>query len=251
MSLKDFPEGASFFEWLIPFENHCASTSNKRFPELDESAAKCRENLGTLLSLLYRESCCAYGCKGNSHIGERIAGRVVSHAVCSYKLLLTGYYDESLSLTRSIGELGNLLWLFVHRPRERDRWLTADNHTRIREYSPLKVRLKLEAEKLLIPIDEGKYSSLCEVAVHPTPGVSPQSHNAKGIPTLGAMYQREGCLACLNELAAAVGFGGSGVLPMLDIGERRERILKTAATLLRSIGNVDLQAVRNSTEPSN
>ena len=244
MTEQTFPEGDAFLDLISGTENRCAEATRGQPAVLGEKAPECHERLGDVLSLLYRDACCFGGCPGGDHFGQRFAGRIVSHALGSYKLMSLGYYDESLALTRNLGELANLLWLFVHRPAERERWVASDKKDRIQHYSPVKVRLALEAQGCPVPIDESRYAGLCEVAVHPTPNTAPQAHNLQGIPTLGSVFQEGGFLISLNELAGATGVCAAAVTPMLKPGERNKRLKEMAVSLLLTVGGVDLETLR-------
>jgi hypothetical protein len=243
--MQVFPEGSEFFEFVEETEKACGSTTQRDWPTLGHKAGECRERLGDLLSLLYREACCYYGCIGGDHVAERIAGRVVSHALAAYRLLSAGYYDEALALTRNLGETANLLWLFIHQPALLDIWKQADDRSRRRDFAPVKVRLALEALKVPVPIPNDHYAGLCEVAVHTGPSTSPQVHNPMGVPTLGSIFQEGGAVVSLNELAGAVGVCAAGLLDRLTPGDRRARLKAASVSLLRAVGGVDLASLRD------
>jgi hypothetical protein len=193
--------------------------------------------------MLYREASCFYGCNAGDHLPQRIVGRITSLALSSYRSLNRGYYDESLSLSRSIGEATNLLFLFACRPQLFERWRTANDPERRRAFSPVEVHKALEGEGLPVPIDRERYGLLSSVAVHLGPEVAPQAHQPQSQPTLGSYYPVESYLAALNELAGATGVASGGLLWLLP--QVRKAQLKTATVaLLRSVGGVDLAAVR-------
>lgn len=244
MSAHSLPGGLRFLNLALSSEAVCEQATRSRLATLGKKAPECQENLGTVLSLLYAEACCAHGCVGGDHFGQRLAGRVVSHALGSYRLLCAGYYDESLALSRNLGEVANLLWLFRHRPEEQERWRSADKRTRLREFSPVKVRLSIEAAGLPVPIDETRYAGLCEIAVHVGPETAPQVHNPLGLPTVGSFFQEGGCLVSLNELAGATGACVAGLIPVLTLEERSQRLKESTVSLLRSVGGADLETLK-------
>lgn len=176
------------------------------------------QQAGDLLSLSYREACCSHGCSGGDHFGERITGCVVSHALGSYRLLCSGYYDEVSCAFQNLGEVVNLFWFFLHRPAELERWRQPDKKTRTRDLSPVRIRLALEGFDIIVLFDESHYAGLCEVAVHAGPSTAPQAHNPVGVPTLGAFFQDAGCLAALNDLAGATGVCAAALIPLLTLG---------------------------------
>lgn len=242
---QPFPEGERFLEIVAATEESCARAPLERIGQLGRQAPETHRRFGDLLSILYREACCAFGCPGGDHLGQRIAGRVVSHALGSYRLLCRGYYDESFALTRNLGEAANLLFLFLWEPNSLSEWRIADEAQRKRDFSPIKVRLKLEQLGQPIPIDETRYGGLCEVAVHLTPASTPQAHNPRGVPTLGSVPQDAGFLAALNELAGATGVCGAGLVQLLDCGERGKGIMRAAVDMLNNVGGVDLRRLRD------
>jgi hypothetical protein len=243
---QPFPEGAAFLDLVSCTEDACVRETGERAPHLGSKAPECQKMLGNLLSLLYREASCFHGCSGGDHFGQRITGRVVSHALGSYRLLCSGYYDESLALSRNLGEVANLFWFFLHRPAELDRWRQSDEKTRKRDFSPVRIRIALENAGVPVPIDEARYAGLCETAVHAGPNTAPQAHNPVGVPTLGAVFQEAGYLASLNELAGATGVCAAGMIRLLNLGDREQRLKESSVALLRAVGGVDLAAVRNS-----
>ena len=239
----EFPIGDEFFELVAAGEEGCEKITGQSADGLGERAPQCRRLLGNVLSMLYREACCFYGCDVGDHLPQRIAGRITSHALSSYRLLNRGYYDESLSLSRSIGEAANLLFLCACRPQLFERWRTANDQERWSTFRPVKVRNALKDEGLPVPIDSERYGLLSSVAVHLGPEVAPQAHQPQTRPTLGSYYRAESYLAALNELAGATGVVSGGLLWLLP--QARKTQLKTATVaLLRSVGGVDLAAVR-------
>ncbi len=138
----------------------------------------------------------------------------------------------------------NLLFLFFLQSDVLTEWRIADEARRKREFSPIKVRLRLEQLGQPIPIDETRYGGLCEVGVHLTPASMPQAHNPRGVPTLGSVPQDAGSLAALNELAGATGVCGAGLVQLLDCGDRGESIMRAAIDMLSNVGGVDLVRLR-------
>ena len=173
LSGQDFPKSSAFLDLAFRTEDACFRATRDRLPGLAKKAPECHDKLGDLLSRLYREACCFHGCSEGDHFGERMTGRVVSHALGSYRLLCSGYYDESLALSRNLGEVANLFWWFCHCPAECERWRQSDKKTRMRDFSPVRVRLALEGAGIPVPIDETRYAGLCEVALHAGPTTTP------------------------------------------------------------------------------
>ena len=67
--------------------------------------------IGTCLCALYQAATCHRKCHGGSHVLEALAGRTYNLSAAAYNLIMLGYYDEALNLTRGIGEIYNLIAL--------------------------------------------------------------------------------------------------------------------------------------------
>ena len=238
---KSIPEGLDFLKLVWEQEDRCEERTDQQISQMGVKAPQCLENLGTVLSLLDRLASCFWGCRGGDHMIEYLSGRAYSLARASLRLLRFGLYDESLLATRSIGEVANILFLFANDQASFQDWKNASDKQRKDNYSPFKVRLKLEALGIPLPIDQRRYSSLSEIGAHVTPQTKPQNHNLFGIPTLGGYFQQAGVLIALNELAGSVGVVAAcaGKLSELE-EEHRTCIRDEAVKLLRSTGGVDI-----------
>jgi hypothetical protein len=104
----EFPEAKDFFVRTWQVEDACEVASDDLLPKLGEKAPDCFRNLGTALSLLYRQATCAWGCPGGDHVIEGLVGRAVNSAQGAIRLSRLGYYDEALSLGRSVGEVDDM-----------------------------------------------------------------------------------------------------------------------------------------------
>ncbi len=195
---QPIPEGHEFLELIWSQEDDCEKDTDARFPEFGVKAPKCLNELGTVLSRLNRLASCWWGCRGGDHIEEYLVGRALTNARASLRLLKFGFYDESLTLTRNIGEVANLFYLFATKPDSCEQWRSLDSRSRQREFGPVAVRKKLEAAGKPIPIDQTLSKGLSEIGVHPTPDIKPEAHNPLGIPMV-AHLQEAGALLALNE----------------------------------------------------
>jgi hypothetical protein len=237
----EFPEGLEFLKLAESVAAACGNHTDQRLPEMGKSCPECLHNLGTMLSILYRVGSCHGRCRGGDHLIEYILGRTCSTALSALSLLRQGYYDEALSLARSIGETANLLTSFVKLPGRLEEWKRADARTRLREFSPVKVRLTLEGAKVPLPVDEERYRQLSSTATHVSPSIQPQLHNIAGIPTLGAMFQDIGAMVSLNETAWATGWAGVAGARLMELpAEEYSRIKGAAVDLLASVGGVTI-----------
>ena len=139
--------------------------THERRKELGSRAPQCAAEMGTVLSLLDRVASCFWGCAGGDHFAPRMIGRAVSSSRASLRLMNGGYYDESLMLTRSVGETANLLSLFQASADHLAAW-RADERARKDHYSPYQVRMKLELLGAPIPISRERYAALSGLGSH-------------------------------------------------------------------------------------
>ena len=241
---RAIPVGFDFLELAARQEDACEATTASRIRHLGKQAPACFENLGTVLSLLDRVGSCFWGCRGGDHILEALAGRVCSSSRAALRLLQFGFYDESLSLSRSIGEIANLLLLFNQEAEAFREWQQLDEQRRKRRFSPAAVRLhleKIERDKSidlhLLTVDRQQYGALSEVATHPTPQTKPQVHNPLEAPCLGGVFQEAGVVVALQELAEATARATIPLPKLLGYDDsRRDEIRQAAAVLLSSVG---------------
>jgi hypothetical protein len=118
------------------------------------------------------------------------------------RLAKLAFYDEALSLVRSIGEIVNLLALFAADKAAIDEWKKGDRKYRQNHFSPMQVRVRLENLKELILMDEDRYRTLCELSTHPVPELTPQQFNTHKKSMAGGLHvQVAGFLVVLNEVA--------------------------------------------------
>ena len=182
-----------------------ASHVNVRSREYFKSSKDDCKMIGTGMSALYQAATCHRKCYEGSHVFESICGRAYNLACGSFVLALDGLYDEAASLIRSIGEIANLVSLSAWDPQLFQQWLTSDEKTRKREFSPVKVRLALEAKKRPLVADENWYSHLSEKFTHITPHTVPGMHDNPGHGFVGLVYQPEGLKFVLENLATVIG----------------------------------------------
>jgi hypothetical protein len=239
------PVGIDFLKVLFEQENSCEAETRRRIPELGIRAPACYLSFGTVLSLLENVASCFWGCRGGDHLIENLAGRVCACSRSSLRLSLFGFYDESLSLSRSIGEIANLLFLFNQDAVAFGQWRQSDKKQRKERFSPVKVRIRLESMDLPVLINERRYGELCEVATHPTPQTKPQAHNVLGIPSTGGVFQEAGLVVTLNELAAATAFALVPMPKLLGYDDHRRAQIKGAGfSLLETVGALDILNVK-------
>jgi hypothetical protein len=162
--------------------------------------------VGTSLSALYQAATCYRSCSGGAHILEALAGRSYNLGAAAHTLILRGYYDEGLNLVRSIGEIANLIAMSAVDKEGMQEWLASDLKTRLKKFSPSKVRRILKQPGKEHPhFDDEWYSRLCEDYTHVTPSTKPNLHNDLGKAFVGGTFQKQGLEKSLGELATALG----------------------------------------------
>jgi hypothetical protein len=160
--------------------------------------------VGTSLALLFEVGTCNRRCFGGPHILESLCGRAYNLGCSAYLLAERGFYDEALNLVRSIGEIANLVLLSVSEEGAIQAWIRADRRTRLRDFSPARVRERLERTPGLagaMPAAADWYQELCERYTHPTPDTKPGRHNDIALSLVGGCFQASGVERVMGELA--------------------------------------------------
>jgi len=186
-----------------------------------------RELLGTSLSALYQVATCHRKCFGGGHVLESLSGRIYNLAVSAYQLALSGLYDESLNLIRSIGEIANLISLSVVDKNALSEWLASDKQTRIRKFGPVKIRalLKKHDPALLIATDDW-YAEFCEKYTHVTPQTRPNLHAATDQAHVGGAHNTKELQRVLGELSTIVGSVAMIVCKYADLDDLIDEIVR-------------------------
>lgn len=235
------PVGTGFLDLLRQQERTCEASFDEWLLVSGKKAPQTMEALGTALSYLDRIASCWWGCVGGDHRQERLVGRAVSNARAALLMLRAGYYDESLGLIRQIGELANLLWLFMNSDESLLGWLNAGEQDRRRSFTAVKVREKLESLEVHVPMGQELYGKLSGVSVHANPDTSPQNHNIPAIPTMGGYFQEVGALTTLNHLSVLVAFVLWFGSTLLRQPTDRSVALESSRELVRSVGGIDIE----------
>ena len=243
--LAQIPEGLDFVELLWKQEDECEKLTDQLTPQIGVKAPQCLAQLGTVLSLLDRLSSCWWGCQSGDHLVEYLVGRAVGSARAVLRLLRFGFYDEALAIIRNIGEIANLLFLFRLDRTSLNQWQNLDVSKRKREFGPVGVRCKLEAIGAPVPINQERYSQLCEVASHVNPQTKPQAYNLLGKPWIGAVFQLEGVLVTLNEVSIAIAYVARISADLAGLHkENRDAVVAAANELANSIGGVTITGIQ-------
>lgn len=180
------PIGPEYLQGLLAYEDQ---RPREHFSE------ESQEFLGTALSCLYHVATCNPACRNGDHILENIAGRSYNLIAAGIQLCRMGYYDESLSLVRSLGEIGNLLAMLLQDPPLYQQWVTAKPSERKGNgrFSPGGIRKAVTARgQVPLAVNSAEYAELCEKVTHITPETVPNVHNAKDQKHVGGIHQPEG-----------------------------------------------------------
>jgi hypothetical protein len=231
-------DAEGYMQLIRDLQAKCAELSWERVPDLGEKAPVLILALDVLLSYLERAAACFGGCHGGDQRAELLAGRAVSSCQAALLLMTNGYYDEALSMIRSLGEIANLMAMFVSNMAKFEQWKTLDEKARRRDFSPVKIRLWLEQKGPLV-IDEKLYGFLSTYSIHPSPDTLPQDHSHHGKAVIGPFYQEAGFLLCLNELARPMAFIGVFSAKLIGVpDEIRDVVHSVGRVLVENIGGI-------------
>lgn len=231
------PEGTDFFRGVLRFTSRCETLTDEYLAsESPQGRISTHEHLGTLLSLLDRASSCWWGCRRGDHAGEMLVGRCCSYGLCVFKLARSGFYDESVSLARTVGEITNLAVLFVTDPSALQDWQSVEERTRRAKYSPGAVRRALEARSFPVPVDQSRYQQLSGKAVHLPPTIPPQMYNAERHPKTGGCFQETGLCFALAEIGYPFSVLGPCAVELCGLsGENGAKVCRAADALSKSL----------------
>lgn len=233
--------GKSFLESITEREDACSRITHERVPQLGKRLPQCYEALGMTLALLDCAAACWWGCAQGDHRLEYLLGRTANSAYAALSATRRGYYDQALSGARTLGEIANLLSLFVADEAHLETWKTNDEKQRRREFSAVKVRLALERLNAPVPIDEKRYGMLSGYSIHADPNGMPQAHNSIGRAITAPVYQEAGVFLALNEIALPVAFAAVFAPTLLKYEAKQATIFHdTARVLIEGFGGVNI-----------
>lgn len=159
------------------------------------------KTIGISLEALAAVATCDGGCQGGAHLYQYLAGRCYNIGCATFSLIRLGYYDESLGLIRSLGEIANLLALFLCSNEDETKWRDSDTKGRVKNYGPAAVRKKIFDLKGILLMDAETYSSLCEIATHVTPQTHPSDYSSDKRARVGPHQQSDGAETTTAHLA--------------------------------------------------
>ena len=235
----DLPKGRYFLDVIADSDARGQERTWSAMPDMGRRVPKCVDGLGTVPALIDSAASCLWGCGGGDHRGEFLLGRIASSAYATIRLMTAGYYDEALSIVRTLGENANLLPLFAADVTAFERWKSLSEKERRAQFKPVSVRLALEGLGGPIPVEKERYSALSGYSIHASPDAMPQAHNRQGRPVTFGIFQNAGFVICLNELALPVAFAAVFAPSIAQVPPCiKASLLKEARELADAIGGV-------------
>ena len=175
------------------------------------------------------------------HMIQYIAARASSFGRAALRLARLGFYDEALSLVRSLGEIANLLMLFHLDSAAMADWKRSDSRRRNKHFRPAQIRDRVVKLGSKVPMDEKSYRLLCELSTHPVPELKPQLFNPHGVVMAGGRFQEAGMLLVLNETAVLESVILLLAAKLADVPRDRLREIKRASLeCIEAAGGVNL-----------
>ena len=198
--------------------------------------------LGTAMSVGERAATCCWGCAGGDHVIEHLLGACIGTTHAGLRLAYLGYYDEAISLARHVAERANLLYLFCIDGHSLNEWRASDSEYRRKNYSAIRVRLRIEGSGKNVPTPEDHYKTLSSYGAHP--GRIPQSHNPRNRPTLGGFFEPSGFFVALNEIARSMILSSAFSAPLLEgTAVPVNRLVDTALSAAEYLGGVNTMSI--------
>ena len=126
--------------------------------------------------------------------------RLVNVAFSAVKLALSGYYQQSMALSRDITETGFLVHYLTKVPSEMPIWRNATEKERKERFSPVKVRIALDRLDGSVDLNRAKvYAAASELGAH----VSPRGFNllrSDNVVMVGPFFEADYLRLCVREL---------------------------------------------------
>lgn len=224
--------------WLRSFHARivepCIAVTDE-FLDRDTRAARQVDLLGTVLSLMDRLSSCYWGCHHGDHLTEYLLGRACTSTSAAWILVRHGHYDAALGIARDIGEIANLLMLFSVDTEAFERWRSADDRARMKDFKPSQVRRSLEKRNVPVPVDQHIYKVLSERATHVTPSTRPELYSNVDHPLAGGTFQEGGVRSCITQIGFAIAMTALTATRLLRPTELRAETIVTAVSDLLKV----------------
>jgi hypothetical protein len=244
---EQFPEGMEFLRVLSDMERKCATETDRLLPTLGEKGSKTASNVGRALSLLYRASCCYWGCANETsdHTAEYLVARGFNAAQAALLVLRAGLYDEALASVRQLADIASLVHLFAFDRAAMTRWEGLNPESRYNEFGFGQTRSRLGELNKSVPTEPRRYALLSQSA-HGTSDFRPGAYTLELLRSKrglvgGGLPQSLGILLVLNELGRAVAGLADAAAELLSIADSPKEQMKSAARDLREfLGGIQL-----------
>jgi hypothetical protein len=231
-----------YLKLIRKLQKRCATETWAAAPKLGDNAPVVLEALDILLSYIDRAATCFGGCRGGDHRAEYLAGRASTSCQACLLLMSNGYYDEALSIIRNLGEIANLMSMFVADRSTFEHWKSADERVRRREFAPVEVRRRIERHNGVLVVDKERYGSLSSASTHANPNMLPPPHGENGTGMIAPTFQQAGFLLCLNELALSMAFIGVFSAALLELPRTiKDAIQPVCRLLTEHMGGIDIK----------
>ena len=226
-------KGDAFLRQTWMKEDVCEQTTEEALAVLGVKAPQLLPAISQVLMYLEAVASCYFCCVSGDHALERLLFRSCNRARAAIRLARLGFYDESLLVTRAIGETTNLFALFKADPTSLEEWRNNEPWAS----KPVKVRLKLEQLGHIVPTDNNRYNLLSGLAAHNDPTHIPAAHNVSRRPVAPGTFSPEGLLLCLNELGLQLAFTSLNAPDCFQIPkEARTALLSSGRSLAEHLG---------------
>jgi hypothetical protein len=172
---------------------------------------------------------------------EYLTGRAANSSYAALNLMHRGYYDQSLSLARTLGEIANLMALFAYDKSKLDEWKRISDKERRQKFSAVKVRLAIDSMSKPLPVDKERYGRLSVFSIHASPDTLAQAHGAQGKGVTLPVFQPVGFLLALNEISLPIAFITLFAGSLLKLHDDIRKVFKDIAILLiENMGGVSI-----------
>jgi soluble cytochrome b562 len=140
-----------------------------------------------------------------------LAARLFNSGASSMKLLMGGYYQSTVMVTRDILETTFLLDYFHSNRDQIAVWRTCDEKKRSREFGAMKIRMALDdRDGFTERKREAAYNLLCQLGTHPTyTGFQMLQAKGSNLTIVGPFFEPASLDAVLSEFAKTIMQAGS------------------------------------------
>ena len=162
--------------------------------------------LGAVLSFLDRIAVCRWGCDDSEHdhLERHIATRAYSSAKAAIRLLSGGYFGETVTIIRTLGETANLMYLLMESEEERERFRNASESAKGKHFGAGAVRRKLEGLGKDSLLARQPYQALSRSMVHPSTASVSLSHQVSSRSTMGGDDERVATLKGFHVIGTLI-----------------------------------------------